>query len=58
LSDEEDDNAGLAYADEPLADDEWLQNYNRQETERLEQEEKLRSRLDGSVEVSEWYSKY
>ena len=51
-------NAGLAYADEPLADDEWLQNYNRQETERLEQEEKLRSRLDGSVEVSEWYSKY
>ncbi|CAB4003761.1 Hypothetical predicted protein [Paramuricea clavata] len=50
----EDDNAGLAYADEPLADDEWLQNYNRQERERLELQEKLERRLDGSVEMSEW----
>ncbi|CAB3983050.1 neurofibromin isoform X4 [Paramuricea clavata] len=50
----EEDNAGLAYADEPLADDEWLQNYNRQERERLELQEKLGRRLDGSVEVSEW----
>ena len=50
----EENNAGLAYADEPLADDEWLQNYNRQERERLELQEKLGRRLDGSVEVSEW----
>jgi hypothetical protein len=49
----EENNAGLAYADEHLADDEWLQNYNRQERERLELQEKLGRRLDGSVEVSE-----
>ena len=41
-----------AYADEPLADKEWLENYNRQEREHLELEQKLRKRLDGSVEVS------
>ena len=48
-------NVGLAlYADEPLADEEWLANYNRQEKERLEIEEKLCKRLDGSVQLSEW----
>ncbi|CAB3985984.1 Hypothetical predicted protein [Paramuricea clavata] len=47
-------NMGLAYADEPLADEEWLANYNRQEKERLEIEEKLCKRLDGSVQLSEW----
>ena len=52
-SDQEESNIG-AYADEPMADKEWLENYNRQERERLELEEKLRKRLDGSVEVSEW----
>ena len=43
-----------AFAHEPLANEEWLENYHRQERERLELEEKLRNRLDGSVEVSEW----
>ena len=52
-SDQEESNMG-AYADEPMADEEWLENYNRQERERLELEEKLKKRLDGSVEVSEW----
>ena len=52
-SDQEESNTG-AYADEPMADEEWLENYNRQERERLELEEKLRKRLDGSVEVREW----
>ena len=47
-------NVGLAYADEPLADEEWLANYNRQEKERLEIVEKLCKRLDGSVQLSEW----
>ena len=51
-SDEDENN--LAYADEPLASEEWLENYNRQENERLELEEKLRKRLDGTTEVSEW----
>ena len=49
-----DENNMGAYADEPLANEEWLENYHRQERECLELEEKLRNRLDGSVEVSEW----
>ncbi len=53
-SDQDENNLGLAYVDEPLASEEWLESYNRQERERLELEEKLGKRLDGSVEVSEW----
>ena len=52
-SDQDESNMGV-YVDEPLANEEWLENYNRQERERLELEEKLRKRLDGSVQVSEW----
>ncbi|XP_046861933.1 uncharacterized protein LOC124455291 [Xenia sp. Carnegie-2017] len=48
------ENVGLAYADEPLADEEWLENYNSQEQKRLELQEKLGKRLDGSVKVDEW----
>ena len=43
-----------AYVDEPLANKEWLENYNRQERKHLEPEEKLRKRLDGSVDMSKW----
>ena len=50
----EDENNMGAYVDEPLANKEWLENYHRQERERLELEEKLRNRLDGSVKVSKW----
>ena len=39
--------AGMAYREEPLAGQEWLENYNRQENERLELKEKLERRLDG-----------
>ena len=52
-SDQKESNMGV-YADEPMSDDEWLENCNRKERERLELQEKLRKRLDGSVEVSEW----
>ena len=52
-SDQDESNLG-AYVDEPLANEEWLENYNRQEREHLELIEKLRKRLDGSVKVSEW----
>ena len=48
------DSYGLAYADEPLADEPWLQNYNREEQERLEEEEKFNNRLNGLVEFGEW----
>ena len=44
----------MAYREEPLADQEWLENYKRQENERLELKEKLERRLDGSVQISEW----
>ena len=50
----EDENNMGAYADEALTNEAWLENYNRYERERLQLEEKLRDRLDGSVEVSEW----
>ena len=42
------------YADEQLADEPWLQNYNREEQERLEEEEKFNNRLNGLVEFGEW----
>ena len=38
--------AGMAYREEPLAGEEWLESYNRQENERLELKEKLERRLD------------
>ncbi len=48
------DEIWLTYADEPLADEEWLANYNQQEKERLDTEEMLGKQLNGSVEVREW----
>ena len=44
----------IAYADEPLADEEWLKVYEEEvgETKKLEQE--LRERLEGSVQVDSW----
>ena len=53
-SSEDESAAGMAYREEPLADQEWLENYKRQENERLELKEKLERRLDGSVQISEW----
>ena len=48
------DFSGAAYADEPLANEEWIWNYEAAENERLEAETKFRKRFDGSVELSEW----
>ena len=39
----------IAYADEPLADEEWLKKYKDDETNKLEQE--LREGLEGSFQV-------
>ena len=44
----------LGYADEPLADEEWLVNYEREEEENRELEERLQARLDGMVQVTSW----
>ncbi|CAB3986906.1 Hypothetical predicted protein [Paramuricea clavata] len=41
--------SGIAYADEPLADEAWLETYHKEEQERLEVEEKLVKKLSGSV---------
>ena len=45
---------GLAYSEEPLADEEWTKTYQQRQNERIEFEKKLRERFEGSVEVSEW----
>lgn len=44
----------IAYADEPLADKEWLKRYKegKKENERLEKE--LREGLNGTVQVETW----
>lgn len=44
----------LAYSDEPLADEEWIKNYEQQEKETAELEEQLVKRLNGSNPTSEW----
>ena len=51
---EDDGCSGIAYANEPLADEAWLETYHKEEQERLEVEEKLGKRLNGSVDISEW----
>ena len=45
----------MAYAEEPLADEEWLKKYQAasEENKRLEQE--LQARLDGAVQVETWW---
>ena len=45
---------GLAYSEEPLADEEWIRNYQEAENERIQYEENLRKRFDGPLEISEW----
>ena len=49
-----DEDTGIAYAEEPLADEQWLANYHARERERLDLEEKLTQRLNGSVELNQW----
>ncbi|KAK3745187.1 hypothetical protein QZH41_008384 [Actinostola sp. cb2023] len=44
----------FAYSDEPLAGEEWIAEYNRQEKETEELEENLTRRLDGTTPTSEW----
>ena len=44
----------IAYADEPLADEEWLKKYKEEVDETNKLEEELRERLEGSVQVDSW----
>ena len=49
---DEDDNE--PYGGEPLADQEWLENYDRRIARVQEQEHFLNSRLNGTVTVNSW----
>ena len=42
------------YADEPLADEEWVENYRREQAENEELEKELTKRLNNSVRVADW----
>jgi hypothetical protein len=48
------DFSSAAYADEPLADEEWIRSYEIAENERVKVEIKYQQTFDGLVEVSEW----
>ena len=39
---------------EPLADEKWFENYNRQRDEENKSEEMLRRRLNGTFPVESW----
>ena len=43
-------------ADDPVADAEWTAKYEKNMMEIKEQETRMNSRLDGSVEISQWYA--
>lgn len=42
------------YTDEPLADEDWLANYRKEQEEKTELEENLTKRLDNRVRVGNW----
>lgn len=45
------------YSEEPLADQEWVKDYNQKVKETEELKEQLVKRLDGTISTSEWYVK-
>ena len=51
-SDEEDTHK--AYADDPLADEEWLELYEQERKEEEALEKTLQNRLNGTEEVRDW----
>ena len=51
-SDEEDTHK--AYADDPLADEEWLELYEQERKEEEALEKTLQKRLNGTEEVRDW----
>ena len=44
----------MAYADEPLADENWLKKYEAENEENRRLEQELQKRLDGTVQVESW----
>ena len=50
----EDDDTLEPYADEPIADEEWLKRYRKEQEEKRRLEEDLTKRLENRVRVSGW----
>ena len=50
----EDEDAAVAFAEEPLADAEWTAQYERERKDNEELEKQLKDRLEGTVALSEW----
>ena len=48
----------VPHADEPLTDEEWTANYEKEREADDELERKLKDRFHGTVEVSEWYVRW
>ena len=48
------DNLLEPYADEPLADEEWLANYKKESKEKDQLEIELKQRLENAVHVEDW----
>ena len=48
------DSEGLPYSEKPLADDEWLEEYNREKKRIEEREQGLQNRLERVVAHSNW----
>ena len=49
-----DDEPGDAYANEPIADEEWLAQYEEERKTEEELENKLQNRLNGAKDIKEW----
>ena len=45
---------GKIRADEPLADESWLEEYNRESRENEDKERELLWRLEGSITLEAW----
>ena len=48
------DNSLEPYADEPLADEEWIANYKKEKEEKDQLENELNQRLENAVRVQDW----
>ena len=53
-SDDSDDDLEDAYTDEPLADEQWLTEYNKKQDDTKKQLEELTRRKDGAEPTNAW----
>ena len=53
-SEESVDSCDMAYADEPLADEKWIEQYEKEVKENEELERMLEKRLNGTERVDSW----